>query len=294
MHFRSLIALVVLGGLLAPAEAQTRLAWKLKPGDRFYVQVTNKANQTISLMGNDLKEATEQTLVARMTIKSHSETGTEIEQTIESIEVSGEGNAVNLLGTVYDKLKGTSCLVRLDGKMQVQSLEGTDEVVKKVHDAFPLMGEQVARSLVMAQLRLPSDLAFNFALPKEPVQPGSTWSRKSTVPIGPLGTADLDSTFTYQGRSGGYDKIAVTSKMTHKPPKKGESPIAFSKVDFKPVESKATILFDSGRGRFVSQEASLRFKINAAISAMGQEIPVEITSDMQYEAKYLDKLPNLK
>src|SRR5215467_10516032 len=79
-----------------PARAQVALDWKLKEGDRFYLQTESTSNQVMELPGKDvgkeIKQETTVTSVMQFYVEKKSPDGNfTIKQTIEGLMVKGAG-----------------------------------------------------------------------------------------------------------------------------------------------------------------------------------------------------------
>jgi hypothetical protein len=138
--------------------------------------------------------------------------------------------------------------------------------------------------------------AFNF-LPEKPVSKGEKWQRKLEVPLGPLGSLASIHNYTYEGMENKLAKISVTATMTYNPPKAdagGQLPFQITKGNLKADDAKGTILFDPAAGRLASSSMTMRIKGSLTISAMGQELAMDMDQNQDVKIEVSDKPPAAK
>src|SRR5262249_1129098 len=88
--YRRLRFLPLLALLLFPvtARAQTKMEWKLKPGDVFFVEEVTQVRQTLILMGSETRQDLDQTRVLRFTVlKKNQDGGLVLAKKIEAIKI---------------------------------------------------------------------------------------------------------------------------------------------------------------------------------------------------------------
>jgi hypothetical protein len=284
---------LVLGGLAAPAYGQTKLEWKFKEGDKFYIENATKLKQTITVMGREMKQDTDNTTVTRFEVKKRTSDQIVLEEKIVAVKVKNTGGFGGEAEKMAEQMKGATFTITLspDGKLIKQ--EGYDDLIKRL-----TKNNQQAEKMI--RLMLPAETftkavqeAFGF-LPSKPVQKGDSWKNSTTLPMGPLGEFKVNNTYTFQGKTEGGDKIALAATMTYSAPKGdgGGLPFKISKADFKSDSFKGTIVFDPDRGRLVRSEMTGAIKGTMTIEAGGNQVEMTLEQNHNITSRLLDKAPS--
>jgi len=294
MRIRTGFGALLLFALAAvPALADTKLEWNLKEGDQFYAQVTMATKQKMSILGMDVNEDMDQTTVASFKVlKKMEDGGYAIEQKIDSLKMEGGGMAAAFLGDFYKKFEGVTCKLVLDKDMQVTKVEDAEDIVKKVTEGLNLpLPPQFLATLVTAELQKPAQQVFGFKLPGKPVNKGDKWDFKSSMANTAMmfGSASSTDNYLFEGEEGGKAKISTESTMAFNQGDKNQSPIPISKLQFKAEKAKGTITFDPQGGRLLARDVNMKFKMSGVVSAMGQDLPVEMDFNMEAKTKVSDK-----
>ncbi len=300
-----LAAVLTLGVLALPAHGQVAMEWKLKEGDKFYLETVSTFKQVMRTLGRELKQDLEQTTVFGVTVTKKDADGSFVlEQKIEALMIK---NAAGTAGGTDDKfnqqLIGAVFKVTVSPKGEVTKFEGYDDLVKKV------VGDDAAARKVF-QAIMPEEYskrsaaeAFAF-LPDKPVKTADNWERKLETSLGPLGSFSSKRTYTYEGRETAegkdLEKITFTAATTYNPPtppKSGEPPaFAFQvdKGDLKVEDYKGTVWFDAAAGRLARSEWSMRVRGTVVITVSGTKIDTEAQQDQTVKIRLLDKNPAAK
>jgi Family of unknown function (DUF6263) len=299
-------ALLALGVLASPAFGQEQMAWKLKEGDKLFVETVSGFKQSMKTLGKEFRQDRETTVLYSVTVKSvDANKNAVLEEKVESVAVKNTGSPAGEPAAedkFNQQLKDATFTVTVTPQGEVTKFEGYEELLKKI------AGDDVnAKKIVQAVLteeglkRAATD-AFG-VLPAGPVKTGDKWGqdKKAEAPLGPLGSFTLTRTYTYDGKENydgkSVDKISFTGTATYTPPKTGEaSPLPFqvTKGDLKADDMKGTLYFDPAAGRVVASETSLRLKGNVSITVSGTPIDTEMQQDQTVKTRVLDKLPEAK
>src|SRR5713101_1410508 len=248
-------AVLVIGALAVPAQAQVQLQWKLNEGDRFYLESTGTTKQTMKIMGTPIQQEFDTTTVDSYKVVKKTADEIVLEKRVEAMKVKATGQGAEAADQIAQRVKGAVFTVTLDPRTNtVTKVEGVAEFVKKVFADNPIMQQTLSATLNDNSLRDEQQNILLGFLSDKPVHKGDKWARKSKIPLGPIGGFSSEGEFTYQGKSplnnNEFDKIDATWTLTYAPPKeKGGLPFEITKGDFKATTAKGTYYFDSGNGK---------------------------------------------
>jgi hypothetical protein len=114
-----------------------------------------------------------------------------------------------------------------------------------------------------------------FELPKEAPTTSTTWNKKMDMKLGPMGTMNMNTTYTYAGKSAPYDKINTKIDMKLEP-----NPSAPFQLKMKTKEASGTILFDNTKGRLQEMKTNVVSELE-----MGEQGKMQMTQDMTMKLK---------
>src|SRR5205807_2206316 len=134
-------------------------------------------------------------------------------------------------------------------------------------------------------------------LSDKPVNKGDKWRRTSKIPLGPIGSFTSEGEFIYQGKSKfgnqDLDRVDASWTLTYALPKeKGGLPFEIVKGDFKTPSAKGTYYFDATNGKLIQVERKYSMKGTITMSAMGQELNMEMEMEQTSKTRLLDKAPD--
>jgi hypothetical protein len=288
--------LCILTGMALPGYGQTTLAWKLKEGDKFYLESASLLNQTIKSGGMEVKQDIDQTLVSLFTVKKKNADNTlTIEQKIETVLLKTNGPVPP---KAAQALEGAVFTFTLNPKGEVTKFSGFDDLIKKLTNDNPAAGKEVRRFLTEDLLKMTAQETFGF-VPDKAVKKGDKWERKFTYPLGPLGTLTSTNKYTAEGTDKvdgkNAERIAVEMSMTYAAPKpEGSASLEIKKGDLKVEGAKGTIYFDAAAGRLVRSEATIPSKGIMTFSFGGRDTDMELDQKQTIKNRVLDKNPLAK
>lgn len=301
MRARYWMGVVLIAATALPARAQVTLAWKWKEGDVLYAETISKAKQSINFGGNAMATESERRMLDSFRVNKVTDGSVVLTETIESAKIKVEGGAGGgeMMEQVLQKMEGSKFTVTLDlPQRKVVKVEGAEAAAKKAIGDNPLMRQMMGGVFSEDTLRNSLEELFLAYLPGKPVKEGDTWTRKSRTALGPLGGVDIDSQFTYRGKVAvgdkQLDKIESTSRLKYIEPKKpaaGAAGFGFTKGNMKFQDAKATYYFDAQAGRLVQVESRFGGKGKLTVSAMGQEVEVDVDMEQSTQGKVLDRKP---
>jgi hypothetical protein len=290
------------------------LAWKLAKGTSFYQKMTTKTKQTMKVMNNDVTQNQEQTFYFEWkVIDVDKETGkVTLEQKIlgvkMDIDIGGSpikydstnpsaNNTSNPLGDFFKALVGATFKMELDPKtLKITKIEGRDDFVKKLVAANKQMQPLLEKILSENALKEMAEPTFA-VVSNDPVEKGKTWTKKTELDMGPIGTYTNEYTYTYEGtdKATNLDKIKVDTKLTYAAPKKtdgiGGLPFTIKSANLTSKDAKGAIWFDKDKGRVAKTDLSLKLEGDLQIEIAGQPTKVELTQEQTTTVETSDTNP---
>jgi hypothetical protein len=306
---------VIIAAVAAPAYGQdVELAWKFAKDAKFYQTMKTTTNQTMKLMGQDIKQEQYQEFVFSWTVKDVNDKAVVLEQKIDSVNMNikigtntitynskDQAAAENPLSMFFKPLIGSSFTVTLDpATMKVTKVDGREDFVKKLSEANPQMAGLLKTILSEEQLKQMAEPPFMVTPDKgKKVKKDESWTRESKLAMGPIGTYDAKYTFTYKGpekkmvdgKEATLEKIEMKTELAYKPPDPKEaSPLQF-KIEggsLKTTEATGTIYFDKEKGRVASTEMNVKLEGKLNISVADQKAEVELSQTQKTETSTTD------
>lgn len=293
-------AVLVLGALAIQAQAQVPLQWKWKEGETFYLETSGTTKQTMKVMGNPVEQEFETRTLDSYRVVSKAADRIILEKKIEAMNVKATGQGADRASQSAQKVKGAVFTLTLDPRTNtITKVEGVAAFVKKAFGDDPLMQQTMAATLNDESLRAEQQNVLTVFLFDRPVAKGQKWTRKSTIPLGPIGDFSSDGEFTYQGKGTLHnrevDRIDATWTLTYAPPQnKGGLPFTISKGSFQTPTAKATYFFDAAAGKLVQSDRLYNMKGTLTLSVIGQDVEMEMEMSQVSKIRLLDKPPGLE
>jgi hypothetical protein len=263
--------------------------------------MTTDTKQTMKVMGMDINQNQAQTFIFSWTPKDTDKEGkTTILQKIEAVKMDIEigGNKIsydstrdtstgNPLAEFFKALVGSEFRLTVGPDYKVTKIEGREEFVKKLINANQQMEPLLKQILSEEALRDMADPAFA-AIPGKPVKKGDTWTKDTTLNMGPIGSYKTTHKYTYEGKEGNLDKIRVETTLAYQPPGSagaGGLPFQIVSADLKSTQAGGTILFNAAAGRLESSEMNLKLAGKLTIAIGGMNTEVELNQEQKTTVK---------
>ncbi|MFO0969079.1 MAG: hypothetical protein U0793_26290 [Gemmataceae bacterium] len=285
------LALTILFAAAVAAEGQTLLRYKFKEGQKLEYTSESKMKMTSDLGGIKIVINMSQNMemswkIDKVTSDGSAELVMRLDRMVMDIEAPPPIGAVRVDSN--DKMDPENALAQPFIKV-VRGLVGKD-----IKATMTPLGE-------FKDVKYPADLekamkdlgglggaggggVEQFAgggviLPKDPVQKDKHWTHKTKTDIPKVGTAKVDTKYTYEGEDGDFQKILIQPKLLIE----GEKIGLTLKVDEK--KSKGVALFDNQDGR-IHEIRTTQF-MSANVEQAGLSIPMdmEITSVLKLKGK---------
>ena len=311
-HRRWLFSVVVLAVFAMPALAQEKpvnLSWKFEKDKTFYQEMTTKTEQTMKVMGQDIKQnQTQKFVISWSPVKQEADKSWVVKQKIESVmmdidiggnriqyDSSKDAGSSNPLADFFKALVGSEFTITIGADMKVSKIEGRADFLTKLTTANPQMKQLLEAILSDDALKQMADATFA-AIPNKEVKKGDTWPKDSKLNMGPVGSYNTTYKYTYEGTDAKdkVEKIKVETTLAYTPPvdaQQGALPFKIKAADLKSDKSSGTVSFDAAKGRIESSTMTLDLKGKLSIEIAGMTTDVELTQTQTTTVKTTDKNP---
>ena len=276
---------------------KVELKWKFEKGKAFYQKMTTQTDQTMKVMNNDVTQKQRQVFYFSWTPVEQKGDTWVLKQKIEGvamdIDIGGskiqydstkESTATNPLGEFFKALVGAEFTITLDmKKVEVTKVEGRDKFLGDLVKANPQMKPLLDQILSENALREMAQPTFA-AVPNKEVSKGESWTRDSTLDMGPIGKYENVYTYTYDGKDPKdkkLDLIKVDTQLTYKEPGDvagvGGLPFKIKSAELKSKDATGTVLFDAAKGRVERSSAKMELSGELSIEFGGQTTTVNLS-----------------
>jgi hypothetical protein len=277
-----------------PAAAQVKLAWTFKQGERFFVEEVVKVRQTIKISGTENRQDLDQTRVSRfMVLKANADGSAVLEQKIEAVKVKVSGEGPDADTKVLGQFVGATFLIGIDSKRNITRFDGYEQLIKKIVKDNPVNAKLV-RAL-MTEESLKAGIQDMLAVaPNQEVKPDKTWTGKTTLPLGPLGTLALVNTYKLVSvaEASKDAKITMTAKASYTPPAANQDlSLKVAGGDIRLEKAAGTFFFDAVRGRLLRSESSHTLEGTLKVTIRDAPVEVELHQEQSLKRSVLEKNP---
>jgi len=278
----------------------------------FFVKTKTDVVQQIKVQGQDLTQKQESTFYFEWRPLKQEGDKWVLKEKVEglrmSIDISGNpivydstqkealGSAGNPgLMDFFRNLEGSEFTVTLGKDFKVEKVEGKDEFVKKLGAGSPQMDNLLKRIMTDEALKKMCDPTFDL-VPDQPKAVGESWEKKTTLPLGPVGSYEVTYKFTYRGKDEkekDKDKIEVDTSLAYKAPGGDSADGLLFKIKSGDLKStnpeKGVILYDPKAGRV--SRATIKIKLGGSLQVVigGSETAVELNQELTTTIETDDK-----
>jgi hypothetical protein len=279
-----LLAALIAGLHVAPAQAQTTLRYKFKEGEKFHCVTEMKTETQMTLSGKEFTTTSTFTYDTTWTVTAVGPDGkATMVQTLDRVRYVQDGpqgksefdsrkaeEPTDPFGKAmvpfYKAMLGAEFKVAMSPQGEVSDVQ----LPQKVVDALKSMpgGKLVQETL--KDFTGPGGLRLS----KDPVKRGDSWNTKVKMKMEPVGTLVMDTKYTYEGKGEGdrNNLERITLQPTYAIDVAPGSP---EKAKLTKQEGKGSSYFDQEKGRLV--ESSLDLKLELEVSDEGLTVPVKLT-----------------
>jgi hypothetical protein len=299
-HGWKLLAVVLVGlTLTGAAQAQTKLRYKFKDGDKLEYVVDMNQKMAMTVLGMDIDMTTAMAIeMTWQTLKVDDMGNAEAKVTIGRVKMTVEGGPIgkieidskensdpgDVVGQMFagmvKAMASMDMSFKIDTTGEMTDIKVSEATLKKLKKlpaiggfGNDMFGPDAFKSIVQGSIIVP--------LPKEEISKGKSWTQKSDQKSS-IGRVVGEAKYTYDGvvEKGGkkLDKLLVKPDVKIEP-----SDNAQIKLKVKNGSGKGAALFDNQAGRIA--EASSETTMQMEIEAGGQTIDANTTQTITLRMK---------
>lgn len=304
--FGSLLALVVIA-FTAQAQEKVKFVPKFEANKPFYQRVSTAVTQTVKVQGGtDMSLKHNQTFMFKWLPEKQEGEKWIVKLIIEGVvlKVDIGGNPVSYDSTAeatnttnnpgltefFKNLIGTEFKITFTKDGVVEKVEGKEEFLRKLGSANQQMEKMLKDILGDEALKEMSDPLAGLS-PTPPVEKavGESWEKKSTLPLGPIGSYERTLKFTFKGKDASQkelDRVEADVNLVYKAPAAGADGLLFRIKDGNlgvdpNAKTPAIYLYNSKEGRLASAEISVKMKGELTVSIGTTETKVELYQEQK-------------
>lgn len=286
------VALFFLGLAAGDVDAQTRLAYRFKAGDKLDYEMDQKMKMVMTVNGMDIDMKIDQLIEKKWEVQKVDEKGTArvrvrfgrvklgIEGFTGIIEVdSADDKELKdpmgmVLSQVVKALAAIDASLTIDPTGKVSDVTFAEGAFKRLKEIKGL--DTGGLSDLTSEAGLKAMMEGGMVFPGGEFAKGRSWSQKQDIEM-PFGKLRTDTKYTYEGsveRDGRrLEEIALKPETKLEP--KADAPL---QIKMKAGESKGKILFDNRLGRLIEQttEATMEMSVEVGGMTINQNITQSI------------------
>jgi len=298
MRSWKLIALVafVVAVAAGPVQAQTKLRYKLKEGDKLDYVMDQKMKMSMSLGGKDVDIKVNQQMEMTWNVAAVDAQGNaKVKMKIGRMKMNMDGPTGNveidskddkqpddqvgmILSQVVNAIAGMEMDFTLSPSGKMTDAKIPEAVLKKLKN---LPGADQGIGNMLSEDNLKNMVQGNLTFPEDAVEKGATWKQKHDVKL-PFGKMAGKMKYTYQGEETkdrkALEKIGYKTNFSLEP-----DPKAPLQMTLKAQEGQGRILFDNKNGRLVENTLEQTMQMNLEIA--GMSIAQTITQETRVKLK---------
>jgi hypothetical protein len=292
---------------------EAELVWGFKEGKPFYQKMQTTTDQTMTVSSNQVVQKQKQTFIFEWTPQKKEGENWTIKQKIVGVimdidignqkiayDSTKEQNANNPLSEFFKALVGSEFTLTLDKNMDVTKIEGRDAFVNKLTAANPQMKpllEQILSEKAMTEMAKPTFAA----LPGTKKKKGDSWSKASTLDMGPIGKYENTYKYTYEGKDEKekkLDRIKVDTTLKYVEPGENAAantlPFKIKSADLTTTNATGYVLYDPELKLIAKTSMDLELKGKLTIDIGGQPTQVELQQKQTSTVETSEKNPVAK
>jgi hypothetical protein len=288
---RTVVLLITLAlVVIAPdsGQAAKTFRWKLKQGDKFQVDMTQKIKQNIQAAERTIDVSQDMKMQMSWNVAQVDSDGTiHLQQTIDRItmtmQIPGQGEMkfdsaseeepqgiAKMIADMLKPMVGAKMTQTMNDRGQVLDFEVAKEALEGLR-ANPMLKQFFSEDSLKEMMAKGSAV-----LPEEAIDKGHTWT--ATMEINsPVGKMKTDTTYVYQGeeKRGGkvLDKFGLKLAMSF-----GEGGASLAKIQVKDQDCSGTMYFDAEAGRLVETQMTQKMTLEVAVA--GQQMNQKLDQTM--------------
>lgn len=290
--YRFALACVTCGASLfllsAHASADTTLRWKFEKGKSYPFVMTQSTTTVAQVQGQKIESQQDVTIDLVWEIRDVDADGAAtMVQTMKRIQskiTTPQGNVdydtqadkpvegpMAMLRTVLKGMVDQAVEMKINARGEIQDVKVPQAMLDTLKNTGPAAAAMGAMFSEDGLKKMMSQSMLRF--PEEAVAPGKTWSEKTSMPIGPFGTMNLDRTYTYNGPDAASKTELIGIGTTAQITVKENAPLEMS-IDKQ--EGAGEIRFDNARGFLI--QSDLKQTMQLSIKVQGQQLQQDLVT----------------
>jgi hypothetical protein len=273
-------------------------AFKGKP---FYQVQKTTTSQKIKVMSQEVTQDQSQTFIIQWTPKEKVGNDYVVVQKIVGVKMTIDigGNKISYDSTVPNQPKNpmTDFFVQLmkqeltfyiTSDLKVSKIDGREAFIKALQDINPQMKTLLDAILSTEALTKMAEPTW-WAYPKGgSATKGQTWSEKSKLDLGPIGTYNTVFDFTYAGAG----KVDIKTKLDYTAPTKKEGlPFIIHEAKLTSDNGTGDAIFDMQKGRFSSTKLDMKLTGDLKIEVGNMTTTVSLSQTQSATTETFDENP---
>jgi Family of unknown function (DUF6263) len=281
--------------------------WKAfsKKDAKFYQELTTETNQTMKVMGQEVKQEQKQTFYIEWTAEEPKGDDWIVKQKIIGVKMNINigGNTIaydstdaaspaNPMTDFFKALTQAELKLTINSKtMEVTKVEGASELIEKLGSTNTQLQPLLKSILSDAALKQMAEPTWG-AFPTIAVKKGSTWNKNFNLDLGGIGSYDTKYTYTIESTDPKTGKVKVDAKLDYKAPTdKRNLPFTIKSAKLASTDGTGSAEFDKEKGRIASSEIKMKLEGDLDIEISGTTTAVHLVQDQSSKVKTTDANP---
>lgn len=290
-----------------PQKAEYK-AFEEKSGP-FYQEVDTNTTQKMKVMGQDVTQVQEQKFYIEWTPLAPDKEGNfRVEQKIKAVKMKIDigGNQILFDSTIppdkqpknpmtdfFNALLKQKLTFVISPNLDIKAIEGREDFIKSLSETNPAIKTLLDTIMSESALKQMAEPTW-WAVPRGE----KTWTKSSTLKLGPIGDYDTKFTFTDEGPEGSNkekEKVKIDADLKYSAPPKDRTGLPFTIKSAK-LESKGgtgEAIFDRATGRIASSKLTMQLEGTLQIEVGNMATDISLNQTQTSTTRTASKLDDL-
>jgi hypothetical protein len=278
-----------------------------KKGAEFYQKVSTDTKQIMKVMGQDVTQKQEQTFYIKWKALDKDKDGNfVVEQEVTGVKMKIDigGNTIEFNSTnekqpknpmtdFFNALMKQKLTFTISPDLKILKIDGRAQFIKDLSETNPAIKTLLDTIMSEEALKQMAEPTW-WAIPNAKKSKGDTWTRESTLKLGPIGTYTTNFTFTFDGPNANkLDVINIDAKLDYKAPEPNQTglPFVIKSASLKSESGKGKALFDANKGRIDSSELTMKLEGTLTIEVGAMPTEIKLTQEQTSKTETSDTNP---
>ena len=256
-------------------------AGRFRVGDTFEQDVTVTRRSAFRVLGTEVSQGAQYSLGSTIAVVKANPDGTVVaRQTIKTTKlVDADRDFAPSLAAALEKAKGTTFDLTVGPAGEVTALTGLKDPVQVLAGKDAALGQTLHLWSILDADAWKELAGLTFFVPEAK----ATWDRRIEHDWGALGTWRGKTAYAADRRD--PKRFDYRHELYHRAPAAGADkglPVRVLKAEFKPPESRGTIVYDPAAKRVASAEEAFRVYGAVTAAAGGSDVTVELIEEQGF------------